>query len=177
MGKRFLRVLLPALAALFILPFCCTASADSAGVSGIVWVDKNTDGIYQSNESALSGAQVTLERITDSAQPQSVVQSVTDKSGGYSFGSLPSGSYRLRIVLPKDYQFTLHGSDSAALPASGRESSTAVFTLSDGDRISADIGATKSYSYISVIAFEDLNENGGRSDSISLSFSSLPAQL
>ena len=37
MGKRFLRVLLPALAALFILPFCCTASADSAGVSGIVW--------------------------------------------------------------------------------------------------------------------------------------------
>ena len=165
MGKRFLRVLLPALAALFILPFCCTASADSAGVSGIVWVDKNTDGIYQSNESALSGAQVTLERITDSAQPQSVVQSVTDKSGGYSFGSLPSGSYRLRIVLPKDYQFTLHGSDSAALPASGRESSTAVFTLSDGDRISADIGATKSYSYISVIAFEDLNENGGRMSS------------
>ena len=152
-------ILLALLCALFA--FGAAAEDGKAQISGLAWVDKNTDGV-NNGEGALTGVTVSLEAADADGVFHTVADATTGKDGIFLFGSLDAGSYRLKISLPDNYRFTYHGEGSCALPASGGESCTPPFTVSAGETVEMPIGATKANSYVSVIAFEDLNANGGR---------------
>ena len=141
-----------------------TAQGQGGQVSGLVWLEKNVDGAF-SNESGLAGAVVTLEQQAEDGGIAEIAQTTTGRNGNYSLSVPVAGDYRLRIELPADYRFTLHGLASDALPAQGRVSYTTVFHVSDGQNVTKYIGATKNYATFTVIAFEDLNANGGRMNS------------
>ena len=64
--------------------------------------------------------------------------------------------------LPSEYRFTIHGLDSAALPAKGSAGYTPFFRVEAGEMKQVNIGATRTQAYVTVMVFEDLNRNGGR---------------
>ena len=153
------------LTVLFIFASMPFSLAEEGQISGLVWLDKTVDGALGSGESGVSGAKITLERRDENGSSQPVGDTVTGKSGDYLFTSLPAGEYRLQIEAASGYHFTEHGHGSAALPALGNVSYTPYFTLADGQSLIQDIGVTKTYCSISLIAFEDENANGGRMQS------------
>lgn len=137
------------------------AEAESMKIEGQVWAEKTVDGIMN-NESGLADAIVTLEMRGADGIAYTVATGETDKNGRYSFSVSQSGEYRLKILLPGKYQFTLPGVGSAALPAQGKTGYTAYFPVSAGQTVVKNIGATTSSSSVTVLAFEDKNANGGR---------------
>lgn len=138
------------------------ALAEAGQISGMVWVDKTPDGVIAGNEGGLSGARVTLETKDAEGKSQVAKNATASKSGEFLFDGLAAGEYRLRVEVSKEYHFTLHGKDSAVLPAQGNASYTPWFTLGEGESRKVNAGATKSACLVSVIAFEDANVNGGR---------------
>ena len=161
--KHWWTVLL--LAALFLFTSMPFSLAEGGQIGGMVWLDKTVDGVLGGGESGVSGAKLTLERRDENGSSQAVGDAVTGKSGDYLFTSLPAGEYRLRIEAASGYQFTEHGQGSAALPALGNVSYTPYFALEEGKSLNQDIGVTKTYCSISLVAFEDENANGGRMQS------------
>ena len=153
------------LSALFLFLLLPSSLAEGGQVSGLVWLEKTVDGVIGSGEGGVTGAKVTLERRDDNGQPQVAVNTVSGKGGDFLFSSLPAGDYRIRIEVSSEYHFTEHGHGSAALPARGNVSYTPYFRVEEGQRLTKDIGLTKSYCSVSVVAFEDENANGGRMQS------------
>lgn len=143
------------------------AEENTAQISGMAWLDKDVDG-FNENESALSDVRIALESLNEDGTFQPLAESVTGDDGYFLFGTLPAGQYRLLAELPSKHQFTMHGGESAMLPASGNISYSPVFSLSAGEQKQMNIGGTKAVSYISIVAFEDENANGGRMSSENL---------
>ena len=141
------------------------ALAEDGQVSGIVWLDKTADGFLASGEGGLSGAKVTLEIKDADGKAQVAVNATSSKSGDFLFSGLAAGEYRLRVEMAKEYHFTLHGLDSVMLPAQGNVSYSPWFSLGENEKRQANVGVTKSSCSVSLIAFEDLNANGGRMQS------------
>ncbi|MBQ9264626.1 MAG: hypothetical protein IJ189_10550 [Clostridia bacterium] len=151
-----------ALVSLFLVLFLSAAQADGAQVSGTVYYDRNSNGKQDGNEAGLANAKVVLEqRLTGGNKDLS--SKAIDKNGTFAFAVNQEGEYRLRIELPKEYYFTIHGSGSDGLPSASTKSYTPYFVLSDGDALVQNIGATKYNASLSLVAFEDVNLNGGRS--------------
>lgn len=73
--------------------FCANGS-----IGSFVWYDKDYDGIQESSEYGMSGRTVTLSgnNISKTA--------TTNSSGGYSFGSLPAGTYSVCVAVPSGYK-------------------------------------------------------------------------
>ena len=145
-----------------LMPLC--ALAGTGQIFGHAFVDDGT-GLYKADSRAVSGVAVTLYRISDSGDETQVARAATQGDGVFGFTGLDAGQYRLRASLPENYQFSLpREGGSAMLPASGTESFSMPIALSDGQRIdTAHIGTTRGSTYIKVMAFEDANQNGGRS--------------
>jgi len=161
MKKQWIFILLAVLCLFLGMGVC---QAEGAQVSGIVWLDKTVDGL-RVDELGLSDAAVTLiQRNLDGTETE-LATAKSAKNGSYAFAVSQPGEYCLEIKLPKDYQFTIHGQDSCALPAQENVSRTPYFTLANGEMAEMNIGATKSTCYISIYAFEDENQNGGRMQS------------
>ena len=137
------------------------AQADGMKIEGQVWLEKTADGIMN-NESGLEDAIVTLEMRGADGEAYTVGSDQTDKNGRYSFSVSQSGDYRLKVVLPGKYQFTIPGLGSAALPAQGKTGCTSYFSVGAGQSVVKNIGATPSSVSVTVLAFEDKNANGGR---------------
>ncbi len=137
------------------------AQSEGAQISGLVWLDKTTDGCYN-NESGLADVKITLERKNADDTITALASVQTQRDGAFAFAVSEAGEYRLSIEAPEDYHFTLHGLGSSALPAQGNCSATPFFSVQDGEFVTQNIGLTKAASYISFYAFEDENANGGR---------------
>jgi len=67
-----------------------------AEISGFVFVDRDSDCVFDSNERPLSGVRVDLINSTGRV----VGTTITDASGAYRFTDLPEGSYTLRETQP-----------------------------------------------------------------------------
>lgn len=147
---------------LFVLFFVSGCLAEGGQIHGVVWVEKTSDGVYGSGESGYENAKITLERLDESGVPQVAINTTSSRSGEFAFGNLPDGQYRIRVEVQSDYRFALHGLDSAALPAQGSVSYTPYFQVSGGDLLEKSIGLLKTYASVTLVAFEDTNENGGR---------------
>ena len=145
-----------------VLPFQALAFPDGPEVRGTVWIDSNTNGLFEQGENGLKNCTLILEAVGQDGNTSEYSRTASEKNGVYSFGAVQPGQYRIVISLAGEYRFTLPGHDSAALPASGNASATSIFTVQSMADTEVNIGITKASSSISMIAFEDLNANGGR---------------
>ncbi|MBR5111143.1 MAG: hypothetical protein IK099_13270 [Clostridia bacterium] len=152
------------LIACLLLLFLGAAGAAAEGqVSGTVWVEKNVDGRYESGENGYGfGAKITLEKRYPSGQNDQYINKMSDQAGAYVYTGLAAGEYRMRIEVTSDYRFTVHGADSCILPSQGNIGYTPYFTVQDGMSLTMNVGLTKNYCAVSLIAFVDENANGGR---------------
>ena len=156
------QLLLISLLCVFLLALgLMPAQAEGAQISGMAWLDKTVDGLCN-NESGLADVKITLEKKNADGSVSALASVETQRDGSFAFSVSAAGEYRLSVEAPEDYQFTLHGQGSKALPAQGNRSVTPYFSVQDGDFVTQNIGLTKSTSYISFYAFEDENANGGR---------------
>ena len=138
------------------------ALAEGGQISGKIWVEKTPDGVIAGSEGGLANAKVTLEMKDAEGNAQVAVNAMSSKSGEFLFDGLAAGEYRLVVEADKDYHFTLHGQDSAVLPAQGSVGRTPWFSLGENENRKVNAGVTKAYCTVSLIAFEDVNMNGGR---------------
>ena len=150
--------------ALFAILFSMAvpAQADSASIAGSVFIDSNNNGLYDAADKALEGAELTLVAVTGQSE-RIISQIKTDLNGAYQFNNLSAGAYYLQSLLPPENYYSipvLNG--SAALPSSGQESRTPLFTLDEGQAAVKNVIAIKRSAYINMIAFGDENMNGGR---------------
>ncbi|MBR3019726.1 MAG: carboxypeptidase regulatory-like domain-containing protein [Clostridia bacterium] len=150
--------------ACLLLLFLGAAEAMAEGqVSGTVWVEKNVDGNYESGESGYGfGAKITLEKRYPASQNDQYINKMSDQTGAFVFTGLAAGEYRMRIEVTNDYHFTAHGTGSCILPSQGNVGYTPYFTVQDGVNLIMNVGLTKNYCAVSLIAFVDENANGGR---------------
>lgn len=149
------------LAALMLAAFVVPAHAADSTVSGMVWLEKEVDGLMNGDEAGHPNVAVFLEKKNPDGSAVQVAATTTSKSGDYAFSVAEPGEYRLRVEAG-DLYFTLHGQFSDALPARGGISYTPWFALEDGAAVSKNIGLSRFSCYISFTAFEDSNANGGR---------------
>ena len=147
-----------------MLLFLGAAQAMAEGqVSGTVWVEKTVDGRYEAGESGYGfGAKITLEKRYPASQNGQYINKMSDQSGAFVFTNLAAGEYRMRVEVTNEYRFTSHGADSCILPCQGSVGYTPYFTVQDGVNLTMNVGLTKSYCAVSLIAFVDENANGGR---------------
>lgn len=151
-------------ALMMLLGLSSAALAEGGQVSGVVWNDKNIDGLFD-GERVMPGVNVSLCRELEDGSFEELVSTRTGDDGMYAFSMPEDGEYTLWFSLPEDYRFTLHGLDSSVLPSVGRRGHTPAFSLSGGQVLTMNAGGTTGNSYLSIIAFEDKNLNGGRMDS------------
>ncbi len=164
-NNRMRYFVLFALAVLFACCSVCSVCAEGGQVSGMAFADKNANGVFDEGERPMQNTQVTLCTISAQGESEDILTVKTGKDGLYAFAVADAGMYQLRFELPKDYRFTIHGDGSAAMPAKGEVSRSLPFVLNAGDVIERNVGAVTGNSYVSIVAFEDENANGGRRDS------------
>lgn len=140
------------------------ALAGTGEISGTVFVDDGS-GIRREGGRTVAGASVTLYKIGADGGETQLARVTTQADGAYGFTALGAGQYRLRASLPDTFLFILpREGGSVMLPASGSDSFSMPIDIADGQKVTdAHIGAARSSTYIKVLAFEDLNQNGGRS--------------
>ena len=100
---------------LFVLFALQCAAAENGQIHGMVWLEKNSDGLYNSGENGLEFAKITLERLDENGVPQVAINTTSDRTGAYLFYSVPADTYRIRAEVNSEYRFTLHGLGSASL--------------------------------------------------------------
>ncbi|HOT98119.1 MAG TPA: SdrD B-like domain-containing protein [bacterium] len=132
-----------------------------------IWKDLNHNGLQEEGEPGLPGIIVNLLSSLDESL---VLVDTTDSDGFYLFKDMAPGSYRIQVVQPAGYLFTLYkaGSDPAAdsdiAPESGK---SAPFTVAaNTNYLTLDGGLTpyvppvKSNILIGDRVWNDLNQNG-----------------
>ena len=156
----FLVILL--LACCLLLPL--TALAGTSEISGQVFVDDG-NGMFTENARTLAGTSISLYSLDANGEETLLATVETDNTGFYGFTGLDAGLYRLRAKAPDNYCFIMpREGGSIMLPAVGIQSASLPLQIGDGMLYgNAHIGLSRGYSYIKIIAFEDLNQNGGRS--------------
>ena len=80
-------------------------------ISGVVWFDKNSNGIMDSDEERMPNVKLSLlkssnEKAVD-AYGNEVLDTYTDEKGCYSFEKLSKGEYIVVITLNDEYELTL----------------------------------------------------------------------
>ena len=76
-------------------------STDSSSLAGSVFGDVNADGIRDNGEAGIAGVGVHLHGTTSSATID--LDTITDSSGNYEFGSLAAGTYALSVTAIPQY--------------------------------------------------------------------------
>lgn len=161
-----MRKLLPAM--LFLSLVCCLlplcALAGTAEISGYAWIDGGS-GVYAADASPYTYAQISLYRLAEDGSESPISTVSVNAKGFYQFAELDAGQYRLQVKIAQSDTFIQpREGGSVLLPAVGSSSFSRPFALEEGQALdSAHIGVTRSSSYIKAVAFEDLNQNGGRS--------------
>ncbi len=86
------------------------------GLSGIVWLDRDASGIYETGETVrLTGVELTL---LDGAG-NSIATTTTDAVGFYSFSGLSAGDYQVVQTQPAGYGSTTANTQSVSVPLAG----------------------------------------------------------
>ena len=124
-------------------------------ISGLVWLDRNQNGIVDTGEPGLAGVQLTLQTTTGQtvADPLTGIPYVviTDSTGRYLFANLPAGTYRVVQTQPIGY------GNSTGTPATVRDN----ISLNTGEQyLNAHFGET--LGQLSGLVYFDQNRNGVR---------------
>jgi protocatechuate 3,4-dioxygenase beta subunit len=78
-----------------------------SSISGVVWQDRNGDGVRDPVEPGLSGRTVYIDANDNGTLDSGERTAVSGVDGSYFFGGLPGGSYVVREILPAGYVQTL----------------------------------------------------------------------
>ena len=97
------------------------------GISGLVWIDANTNGVQDAEEAVVPGATVTLVDL----EGNEIDTAETDEDGAYEFTGLEPGDYKVVVTKPADFEFT--GKD-----------------VGDDDTVDSDVSATGATDKITV---------------------------
>lgn len=81
--------------------------AANGSIQGTVWNDINGDGVRQPTDPGLASWTVFLDDNNDGDPNPGEVTAITNASGFYSMPDLPTGNYRVREVLPGDWDVTI----------------------------------------------------------------------
>ena len=139
-------------------------SVKRGSIGDFVWNDLNMDGIQDENENGFADIIVYLYdcdgNLIDSTR--------TDSLGFYSFNNLMPGTYKIKVILPIDYQFTLANQGSNDNLDSDIDPSTGFshcFELAAGqNRTDVDAGMhlipPPPTCSVGDKVWEDLNKNG-----------------
>jgi hypothetical protein len=129
-------------------------------ISGTTWTDTNSDGIYNSNESPISGIVVYLLNI----RGDTLRTDTTDMKGLYGFGSLVAGQYEVKFGNPDDQLFTFFSQgadpeiDSDVI--NKFDGSTGLLSLMQGQDLAGINAGYVGYSSLGDFAWVDENGNG-----------------
>ena len=114
-----------------------------ASLGDQVWEDKNKDGVQEFGLGEVGIAGVTVQLLDGAGNPLGPT-TVTDLNGNYLFSDLVPGTYRVRFVLPANYQFTLQdqgGNDALDSDATTANGTTGSYTLLSGQsNLTVDAG-------------------------------------
>ncbi len=91
--------------------FAATVTAGAASVSGLVYTDRDCDGIKQAIDPAMAGWKVYLRGVVNGLPPI-LDSALTNNDGVYSFGGLAEGDYAVSIQQQSGFlQSTPHSVD------------------------------------------------------------------
>ncbi len=113
--------------------------AESGDITGQVWEDSDGDGLREGGEPALSGVSVQLLNCAN----QVIATNTTNASGGYTFGSVPPGDYKIRVLLPSGYNYSpmdVGGDDNVDSDVGASDGRTNCFTLMPDATVTIDGG-------------------------------------
>lgn len=127
-------------------------------ISGMIWEDKDYDGLMEDGEAGIRGISVALM----DTQGNVVREMQTIRSGEFAFEKLMPGEYEIAVALPEDFAFTADGGDSIAPYASGSSVQISLGELAMGGSISdVRFGALKTASVSGMVWF-DQDDDGRR---------------
>jgi uncharacterized protein (DUF2141 family) len=135
-----------------------------ASVAGNVYFDANNNGVFDTTETGIAGATVTLTGTNDLGQTVSLTTS-TSSVGAYSFTNLRPGSYTLTETQPAGYT---DGKDTIGTQGgmTGNDLFTGVVLAAGQSGLNNNFGEQKppALSTISGVKYLDLTGNGLTSD-------------
>ena len=147
-------------------PVALTMGADLTGldigmitpghVSGVVFADKNDNGLRDADEGGLLGAVVHLMDETGDVATRTI-----GADGSFLFDAVLPGTYRLRYELPGDGVFAplTDGGNTIAPDSDGTTDS---FTISVGEEVTAPLCGALALGDIEGMVFADHNGNGAQ---------------
>jgi uncharacterized repeat protein (TIGR01451 family) len=133
-------------------------------ISGVVWHDKNGDGLKGDSNSGINGFKVELYTVNEeeviSSSPFLTVDIAPGAGSNYSFEELKPGKYMVKFIKPSGYdKFTLTGAGKDS-KADRNDGITAFIDLTAGEReINWDAGFYKLAS-VGDRVWNDRNANG-----------------
>lgn len=125
-------------------------------VSGVVFADKNDNGLRDADEGGLLGAVVHLMDETGDVATRTI-----GADGSFLFDAVLPGTYRLRYELPGDGVFAplADGGNTIAPDSDGTTDS---FTISVGEEVTAPLCGALALGDIEGMVFADHNGNGAQ---------------
>ncbi len=114
-----------------------------AEIHGSKWEDLDADGVWDAAEDGLAGWTIYLDQNQNGQHDPAEASTTTAAGGGYSFTSLPAGTYTVAEVLQADWEQTypVAGTHSVALSAT-----QVVEDVDFGNRVSpGEISGSKWY--------------------------------
>lgn len=111
-----------------------------------VWLDTNANGIQEAGESGLNGVTVQLYDESGTLLSTALTSGDSGQPGMYLFADLPKGEYRLKLIAPVGYAFTVAEASGDAQSDSNAAATgwTQQITLGEGEaNLSIDAGLVK----------------------------------
>lgn len=78
----------------------------NGSISGVLWNDSDSDGIFDANESPSGARQVFIDANANGKLDAGERTVMSDSRGRYTFNNLPAGSYNVSRVFPTGYRFS-----------------------------------------------------------------------
>ncbi len=118
--------------------------SDTATISGVVFRDNNSNGVYESDEHGISDVQVTAYAKTT----EQFERVETDQHGKFTISNVLPDHTRIVMSVPKGFSTTTSNGD------------TELHMLSDGETLSVRFGLQEITTTLDVLAFNDSNHDG-----------------
>lgn len=129
----------------------------ASSISGVVWEDLEPDGLRGETEPLLP--EVTVELVNPGVG--TVMQTVTDEAGKYSFEDIPPMECAVRFILPEGYMFTEPVSGGSVAPLTDAHvAQTDMLTLQMGDHVQRMDAGVLRHTRIGDLVWLDINGNG-----------------
>ncbi len=126
------------------------ALSATGNISGTVFADNNSNGVYDPGEVGIPGTTVYIDTNGNGTLDAGEISTATDGSGNYSFTNLPPGTYRIREVLPAGDVLTVPTAGYYIVPLSAGQNKPG-YNFGDGPSPTGSISGE---------VFFDTNANG-----------------